>query len=157
MLETRLECDLRPCAPVSSAFGASASRTFSPSCGLLDLVQAARVYVKLYEQFHDSACTSSISFSVRLPQNVWVLCLLELLCAWLPHHSTQSHSRDCSTAGKGVTGFHKCKRDCYGNTGFLAKTAYLYLRGLTSLPITRPGSIANANANCIQSHNLICR
>lgn len=113
MLETRLECDLRPCAPVSSAFGASASRTFSPSCGLLDLVQAARVYVKLYEQFHDSACTSSISFSVRLPQNVWVLCLLELLCAWLPHHSTQSHSRDCSTAGKGVTGFHKCKRDCY--------------------------------------------
>jgi len=42
MLETRLECDHHPCAPVSSAFGASASKTSSPSCGLLDLVQAAR-------------------------------------------------------------------------------------------------------------------
>ncbi len=113
MLETRLECDHHPYAPVSSAFGASASKTFSPSCGLLDLVQAARVYVKLYEQFHDSACTSSISFSVCLPQNVWELCLLELLCAWLPRHSTQSHSRDCSTAEKGVIGGHNCKRHCY--------------------------------------------
>jgi len=42
-----------------------------------------------------------------------------------------------------------------GNTGFLAKTAYLYLRGLTSLPITLPGSIANANANCVQAQKLI--
>ena len=100
-----------------------------------------------------SKCTSSLSFSVYSPQNAWELCLLELLCAWLPRHSTQSHSRDCSTARKDVIGGTPVKGIMLcsvGRTGSLATTAYLYLRGLTSLPNTLPGSIANAKANCIQ-------